>query len=168
MPKKIHRKKNFAKKNYAKKMFASKILFSPKELSWVEIQLIFNLGSWNLAFRLNLQKYDKTGSFIWFSLVCFVWFSLLLQLSWEETQLTLNLGSWNFGCQFKWKNGDQIFWDQIMFSSSALIRPSSRLTVSAWVSPSSTPACWSLCLIDQVYSLKSRFILQQQQITGKL
>ena len=40
-----------------------------------------------------------------------------------------------------------MFWDQIMFSSPTLIRSSSRLTVSAWVSPSSTPACLKLGLV---------------------
>ena len=38
-------------------------------------------------------------------------------------------------------------------SSSALIRPSSRLTVSAWVSPSSIPAC----LIEGVLGSKNLF-----------
>ena len=148
-------RKNFVTKIYCQKkikqtFFSSNLIFSPKELSWVEIQLTYNLGSWNLAFRLNSQKYDKPRSFldgsVWwiFGFVWMAWFASPLLLSWEETQLTRNLGSWNFACQFNSKNfGDQIFWDQIMFSSSALIRPSSRQTVSAWVSPSSTPACFS-------------------------
>ena len=72
---KTFRQKNFPKKRFSQSFFASKILFSLKELSWVKIQLKYNLGSWSLAFRLNLKKYDKTGSFRWFSLVDF-WFFL--------------------------------------------------------------------------------------------
>ena len=71
---KTFRQKKFPKKRFSQSFFASKILFSLKELSWVKIQLKYNLGSWSLAFRLNLKKYDKTGSFRWFSLVDF-WFS---------------------------------------------------------------------------------------------
>ena len=41
------------------------------------------------------------------------------------------------------------------FSSSALIRPSSRLTVSAWVSPSSTQACCQI-MIDSTKLSSSR------------
>ena len=43
--KKFTEKKILLKKIMPKKNFASKILFSLKELSWVEIQLIFNLES---------------------------------------------------------------------------------------------------------------------------
>ena len=91
-----------------------------------------------------MLKQAVLDGLVWFifGLVCLVSFSSPLQLSWEETQLTQNLGNWKFACQFNSKNfGDQMFWDQIMFSSPTLIRSSSRLTVSAWVSPSSTPAC---------------------------
>ena len=149
----MFRQKNFPKKRFSQSFFASKILFSLKELSWVKIQLKYNLGSWSLAFRLNLKKYDKTGSFRWFSLVdfCFFWVGLVFLtltavLGGNSTYTKPRRLKFCMPAQIK-EMGDQIFWDQIMFSSSALIRLSSRLTVSAWVSPSSTPACLIMELI---------------------
>ena len=118
--------------------------------------LIYNLHItleveiWHLGSTHKI--YVKTGSFGWFSLVHF-WFGLV---GFVFLTLTAVLGGnstytkprkLKICMPVQLKNfGDQMFWDQIMFSSPTLIRSSSRLTVSAWVSPSSTPACYVLYL----------------------
>ena len=65
LPKKLSPKKIITKnklspaKNLPKIIFRVKVFgqfFLLKELSWVDIKLTHNLGSLNLAFRLNSQK----------------------------------------------------------------------------------------------------------------
>ena len=63
-------KKNFSKRILCKETFCRKILFAEKnfalvwvsshiQLSWEEIQLTQNLGSWNLACQFNSQKQEN-------------------------------------------------------------------------------------------------------------
>ena len=94
-------KKTILKEFIAKKSFTEKKILPKKDLAkafllqkfffpWKSyLRFKYNLWSWNLAFRLNLQKYDKTRSFRWFSLVDF-WFGFPNFYSCLERKLNLH------------------------------------------------------------------------------
>ena len=83
---------------------------------------------------------------VWVSLVLvlflFFWDQHFLnQIFWEQKLFGIKIfvGTNSFRDQ---NFGDQFYYGtKLYFLAQLLIRPSSRLTVSAWVSPSSTPAC---------------------------
>ena len=102
------------------------------------LHITLEVEIWHLGSTHKI--YVKTGSFGWFSLVHF-WFGLV---GFVFLTLTAVLGG-----NSTWGSNYQMFWDEITFSSLTLLRSSSRLTVSAWVSPSSTPACLDLVLLKK-------------------
>ena len=130
----LPKKKEIHKKKSSRKDFFHQIFLRQKSYLGLKYNLHITLEVeiWHLGSTHKI--YVKTGSFGWFSLVHF-WFGLV---GFVFLTLTAVLGG-----NSTWGSNYQMFWDEITFSSLTLLRSSSRLTVSAWVSPSSTPACYT-------------------------
>ena len=141
LPKKILPKKNLANRKFITIFFCRKSYIVLKYNLHITLEVeIWHLGSTH-------KIYVKTGSFGWFSLVHF-WFGLV---GFVFLTLTAVLGG-----NSTWGSNYQMFWDEITFSSLTLLRSSSRLTVSAWVSPSSTPACYYYLCAQLSHELLAR------------
>ena len=94
---------------------------------------------------LDQQFFNLNFGLVWVSLVL-----VLFLFFWDQHFFNQIFSEQNF-LGSKFLVGTNSFWDQnfgdqfylgtkLYFLAQPLIRPSSRLTVSAWVSPSSTPA----------------------------
>ena len=119
-------KRNFAPQNFANKKFVNEKFFSLK------IKLLKKICQEIILSQKFIAKKK-------FSLIFFFKFYFLVQRA-KIFGINVFLGQKFFRKRILRIN---FFGTKLCFLAQPLLRPSSRLTVSAWVSPSSTPACSS-------------------------
>ena len=135
---------------------ANYYLFTLSNLSWhsfwpnIFLPKVFFYQIWKRMFSTKIfwtLKFSLVWvSLVWYGFIGFIFFHKLIAI---HTNMFVSLYCRvrpALNCKVDASTASAYF-------SLALIRPSSRLTVSVWVSPSSTPACSIFCLAVYSYIL---------------